>query len=75
MRRLGQRAVKEVIVRATHGDFEKLYRLDLLVDNGAVFELRAVGQLHNQHRSQLIHYLMMTGAEHGKLINFRPESG
>jgi len=72
LRRLGARASKEVIVRATHGDFEKPYRLDLLVDGGAIFELKAVRQLHDQHRGQLIHYLKMTGAAHGKLINFRP---
>ncbi|MEO8496159.1 MAG: GxxExxY protein, partial [Planctomycetota bacterium] len=71
--RLGQRADREVIVRATYLDFEKPFRLDLVVDRGGVFELKTVAELHDSHRSQLIHYLMMTGLEHGKLINFRPD--
>lgn len=72
-RRLGDRACREVFVRAIYDDFEKPYRLDLLVDAGAIFELKVVKQIHDQHHAQLIHYLMMTGAKHGKLINFRPE--
>ncbi len=72
LRRLGQRAIKEVWIYATHGDFQKAYRVDLLVDQGAPFELKAVQQLNDQHRSQLINYLMLTGLHHGKLINFRP---
>ncbi len=72
LQRLGQRATKEVYIHATHQDFQKPYRLDLLVDRGAPFELKAVQQLHDQHRNQLIHYLMLLGLAHGKLINFRP---
>lgn len=72
LQRLGPRATKEVWVYATHCDFQKPYRLDLLVDDGALFELKTVQQLHDQHRSQLINYLMLTGLNHGKLINFRP---
>ena len=72
-RRFGGRAETEVFLHATHGDFQKLYRLDLLVDGGAVFEIKTASQFHDQHRSQLIYYLMMTGLQHGKLINFRLE--
>jgi len=72
LRRLGPRATKEVWIHATHADFRKAYRVDLLVDQGALFELKAVQQLNEQHRSQLINYLMLTGLNHGKLINFRP---
>ena len=71
--RLGDRASTEVWIHAQHGDFQKSFRLDLLVDHGAPFELKAVQQLNDQHRNQLIHYLMLTGLTHGKLINFRPE--
>jgi hypothetical protein len=43
------------------------------VDRGALFELKKVRHLHEEHRSQLINYLMLTGLQHGKLINCRPE--
>lgn len=72
IRRLGSRATKEFWIHVTHGDFRKPYRVDLLVDQGAPFELKAVQLLHDQHRTQLINYLMLTGLNHGKLINFRP---
>jgi hypothetical protein len=62
-----------VCIEVTFDDFRKLYRVDLLVDRGALFELKTVQQLHQQHRNQVINYLMLTGLEHGKLINFRPE--
>jgi GxxExxY protein len=72
-RRLGDRAVTEVEIQVTLGEFRKPYRIDLLVDRGAIFEIKTASELHDQHRTQLIHYLMMTGSRHGKLMNFRPE--
>jgi hypothetical protein len=45
----------------------------LLVDRGAIFELKTVSRLTDEHRAQLISYLLLTGGCHGKLINFRPE--
>ena len=44
--------------------------MDLVVTGGAVFELKAVEQLTDAHRNQLLHYLLLTGLKHGKLINF-----
>ena len=72
-RRLGNRAVTEVELKVTLGEFRRPYRIDLLVDRGAIFEIKTASELHVQHRTQLIHYLMMTELRHGKLINFRPE--
>lgn len=73
LRRLGSRAGKEVILNATFGGFSKSYRMDLLVDGGGVFETKTASDLHDLHRTQLIHYLLMSGLRHGKLINFRRE--
>jgi len=56
-----------------HADFCKTYFIDLLVDHGAIFELKAVNHLADEHRAQLLNYLLLTGGYHGKLINFRPE--
>ena len=45
-------------------------RLDLLVGNCVVVELKAVEALTNVHKAQLISYLKTTGHHLGLLINF-----
>ena len=46
-------------------------RLDLLVDQLVVVELKAVSRVEDIHRAQLISYLRTTGLRAGLLINFR----
>ncbi|HPM79934.1 MAG TPA: GxxExxY protein [Candidatus Anammoximicrobium sp.] len=70
---LGSRADTGVWIRVRHGDFCKVYVTDLVVDQGALFELKAVESLQDEHRAQLLNYLLLMGLKHGKLINFRPE--
>ena len=72
-RALGSRAVREASIMVKHADFCKMYFIDLLVDQGAIFELKTVNHLTDEHRAQLLNYLLLTGSHHGKLINFRPE--
>lgn len=45
-------------------------RLDLLVGNGLIIELKAVETLTSIHSAQLLSYLKMTGCSLGLLINF-----
>lgn len=66
-------AQREVLVEVRFEDFCKPYYLDLLVGGGAIFEMKAVESLAEQHRRQLMHYLFLTGLPHGKLVNLRPE--
>ena len=61
----------EMEVSLIHKDFVKIYKLDLVVDNGVIYELKTVNQLNNFHKQQLINYLLITKLNHGKLINFR----
>jgi GxxExxY protein len=68
----GISVAREFSVRAQHGDFERSYFIDLLVDEGVVYEAKAVASLSDAHRSQSLHYLFLTETQHGKLINFRP---
>ena len=63
----------EVLIEVRFDDFVKKYYMDLLVDAGAVFELKTVRALGAAHRSQLLNYLLLTGQSHGKLINLHPE--
>ena len=70
----GFNAESEVVVKVNHKDFSKYYYLDLLIEHGVIYELKAVTALNNTHEQQLINYLLLTGLHHGKLINFRPMS-
>lgn len=49
------------------------YRLDLLVANTVVVEIKAVGSLEPIHDAQLITYLKLGGWKVGLLINFNVE--
>ena len=64
----------EVPVEVVHGAFRKLYFLDVLVNEGALFEFKTVEALTPRHEAQLLHYLLLTELEHGKLVNLRPET-
>jgi GxxExxY protein len=66
-------AQREVPVELQFDGFSKTYFLDLLVGGGAVFEMKTVGALTDNHRRQLLNYLFFTGLPHGKLVNLRPE--
>ena len=46
------------------------YRLDLLVDEQVVVEIKSVEQLMPVHTSQVLTYLRLTGRQLGLLINF-----
>jgi GxxExxY protein len=46
-------------------------RLDLLVNELVVVELKAVSRIEDIHRAQLISYLRTTGLRAGLIINFR----
>jgi GxxExxY protein len=46
-------------------------RVDLIVEQAIVVELKAVVKLDEVHRAQLISYLRTTGLRGGLLINFR----
>lgn len=63
----------EVPIEVTFDGFSKTYSMDLLVGQSAVFELKTARALEQQHRSQLLNYLFLTGLPHGKLVNLRPE--
>lgn len=70
----GLNGLCEPIISVKHRDFEKQYFLDLLVNEGSIYEMKAVKGLSGQNEMQCIHYLLLAGLNHGKLINMRPES-
>jgi len=47
-----------------------VYRVDLLVEDCVMVELKAVDGLMDQHAAQLLTYLRLSGKQLGLLINF-----
>ena len=45
-------------------------RIDLLVDNRIVIEVKAASENHPLHKAQALTYLKLSGHRHGLVINF-----
>jgi len=54
-------------------ELKDAYRLDLLVENKIIIELKSVEALHNVHFKQLLTYLKLSNRKVGYLINFNVE--
>ncbi len=65
---------QEICIRYKHHTLEKRYRIDLLVDNDIIVELKSVSRLTADHRAQLCNYLRLTKKPIGLLINFGEHS-
>lgn len=61
---------EEVAIEITHGNFRKIYYIDLLLQRSVILELKTVEKLHPRHDSQLLNYLLLCELPYGKLINF-----
>jgi GxxExxY protein len=46
------------------------YRLDLLVNDDIIIELKATKQIISEHRKQLHNYMRLTHKQYGMIINF-----
>ena len=46
------------------------YRVDLMVENKLIVELKAVREITDVHKAQLLTYLKLSGISTGLLINF-----
>lgn len=70
----GVSADTEVAIELTHQNFSKTLYIDLLVQCGAVYELKTASSIISDHRIQTLDYLFLTNIQHGKIINFRTPS-
>ena len=56
-----------------HGkEMESTYRLDFLVNDDIIIELKSVESLTNEHKAQLFNYMRLIKASVGILVNFYP---
>ncbi len=49
---------------------DKAYKVDLMINNKVIIEIKAVTSLTNVHLSQILTYLRLTNCKLGLLINF-----
>lgn len=52
---------------------DEVYRLDLLVDDSIIIELKTVKFVGTEHRKQLWAYMNLTHKPYGMLINYAPD--
>jgi len=69
-RGLGVERQKAIPVHYRRVELDCGYRIDLLVDNSVIVELKAVERLEPIHEVQLLSYLKLSGLQVGLLINF-----
>lgn len=69
----GLRAQSEILVTAEHKEFQRSYFIDMLIE-GSVYELKTTAGIALPQEAQTLNYLFLTGPQHGKIINFRPDS-
>lgn len=72
LRKRGLRVETQVALPVVY-EGEKLelgYRMDLLVENLVVVEIKCVEAVHPVHQAQLLSYLRLSGKNVGLLINF-----
>jgi GxxExxY protein len=46
------------------------FRLDILVENSVIIEIKSVEYLHDLHKKQLLNYLKLANKKLGILVNF-----
>ena len=64
----------EVKICLTHQTFKKKLFIDLLLNHGAIYELKTAAAIVSDYRIQTLDYLLLSDVKHGKIINFRPPS-
>jgi GxxExxY protein len=71
----GHRVSREVVVPVSYkGDALGVHRLDLIVDEMIVVEVKSTYELHRAATRQLYSYLRATNLEVGLLLHFGPEA-
>ena len=72
LEKAGLRVQRQLLLDIAYGELQLpgAYRMDLLVDDRIVIELKTVERLTDFHDAQLLTYLRFSGRRIGLLINF-----
>ena len=72
LRRKGLRAENQVPVEVSYkGNLVGSYYADIIVEDTVLLELKAIDQVQNVHKAQMINYMKATGIKVGLLVNFK----
>lgn len=52
---------------------ENAFRLDMIVENKLILEIKTVEYINSAHKAQLLTYLKMTNCKLGLLLNFQSD--
>lgn len=69
-RKISYQRQKEIDIEYKGTKLEDKYRIDVLVNNMIIVELKACNELAPIHDAQVLTYLKLTGLKVGLLINF-----
>ena len=74
--RRGLRVDRQMPVDITYDglNLPAAFRIDLLIENALILEIKSIERLSNLHAKQLLTYLRLTGLEVGLLLNFSGET-
>lgn len=61
---------KQILMNNLDSKMKKLFRIDLLVENKVIVEVKNVNNYADTHKSQILTYLKITNLKLGLLINF-----
>jgi GxxExxY protein len=72
LRRRGLQVERQIPIPVTYEGlkFEEGFRIDLLVEDSVILELKCVERLNNAHKKQLLTYLRLGDKRLGYLLNF-----
>ena len=72
LRSRGLTVATQVPLSLVYGDLtiRAAYRLDMIVENALIVELKSVMKLHPIHEAQMLSYLKLSGFRLGLIINF-----
>ncbi len=72
LRKAGLRVQRQLWVPVRYDDLvvENALKIDLLVDDMVIIEVKAVEQVLEVHKAQLLTYMKLTGKQLGYLVNF-----
>lgn len=61
---------KDIPIKYEELFIERAFRVDLLIEDKVIIEIKAVPEINSYHTYQLLNYLRITGFKLGMLLNF-----
>lgn len=76
LKQQGINVAREVLVPVVYKGIklQSFFRIDLLIENAIIVELKSVSELNESHYKQLINYLKLTNKPLGYLVNFNTDN-